>query len=208
MVPQILAGIGVAMALAGCAPVQSLYPFFDPKDVIYDSELVGTWVSKTEDGFYMKLRCQKAQDELGAYQIDVGFHNDKPEKDKPKDGTITFSVHLFQAGDSRFADFYPLNYSAEWDSRTVEFEAADNVFEVPTHTVYRVQLDKSHLQLAWLDDNCVQRFIAKNRLPLAADGTHYFVLTGKTDELNASLLVRAEKEGLLESDGMEFQREK
>lgn len=209
MVAQILVILGVTMTLAGCEPVQSLYPFFDPKDVVYDAELVGTWVSKTEDGFYTKLRCQKAQDEAGAYQIDVTFHDDKPEEDKPKEGTITFSVHLFPAGDSRFADFYPLKYSAKWDSRTVEFEASDNLFGVPTHTVYRVKLDKSHLQLAWLDDDYVKKFITENRLPLAADGADYFVLTGKTDELKASLLVRAEKEDLLSPhDGMEFVRQK
>jgi hypothetical protein len=209
VVPRILAGLGLAMALAGCEPVQSLCPFFDPKDVVYDSELLGMWVSKTEDGFYMKLYFQKAQDEADAYKVDFTVHNDKPDEDKPKDGNITFNVHLFQAGDSRFADFYPQKYSANWDSRTVEFEATDNLFGMPTHTVYQVKLDKDHLQLAWLDDNYVKRFITENNLPLAADGADQFVLTGKTDDLKASLLVRAEKEDLLShDDGFEFVREK
>jgi len=167
------------------------------------------WVSKTEDGFYMKLYFQKAQDEADAYKVDFTVHNDKPDEDKPKDGNITFNVHLFQAGDSRFADFYPLKYSANWDSRTVEFEATDNLFGMPTHTVYQVKLDKDHLQLAWLDDNYVKRFITENNLPLAADGADHFVLTGKTDDLKANLLVRAEKEDLLShDDGFEFVRQK
>jgi hypothetical protein len=203
--PRILAALGLAMALAGCEPVQSLCPFFDPKDVVYDSELLGMWVSKTEDGFYMKLCFQKAQEEANAYKVDFIVYNDKPEEDKPKEGTITFSVHLFQAGDSRFADFYPLKYLAKWDSRTVEFEATDNFFGVPTHTVYQVKMDKNHLQLAWLDDNYVKKFLTENGLSLAADDADHFVLTGKTDDLKANLLVRAEKEDLLShDDGFEF----
>jgi hypothetical protein len=75
--------------------------------------------------------------------------------------------------------------------------------------VYQVKLDKNHLQLAWLDDNYVKKFLTENRLSLAADGTDYFVLTGKTDDLKASLLVRTEKEDLLSGDDMlEFVRQK
>lgn len=46
----------------------------------------------------------------------------------------------------------------------------------------------------------------KNNLPLGVGGTYDFVLIGKTEELRTSLL-NAEKEDLLDSDGVTFTRQ-
>jgi hypothetical protein len=197
----------VAALAGGCEPVQSLYPFYDLKDVLPVPALEGTWMSKKEDGFYMKLRFQKGQDKTGGYTVAVLFHADQPDKGKPKEGTIRFSVHFFQAGGSRFADFYPLAYSMKSGSRTIEFEAKDNPFGTPTHTVYQVKMDESHLQLAWLDADSVKKFLVKNNFKLAAKGPDFLLLTGRADELKASLLLQAEKEDLVDDVGVEFTRQ-
>ncbi len=203
--PRILAVLGFAAALGGCAPVESLQPFFDPKDVVLDSDLEGTWEGRIADA-YSTLRFQGERDNTDGYRVELVFHGDQAKEDEPKEGTITFSVHLFQVGNSRFADFYPLSYSAKFDAGTIALEAEDNFFSVPTHTVYRVKAGRSYLQLAWLDDAKVKDFIEKYNLPLASDGTH-LVLVGKTEELKARLLLQAEKEDLLDTDKLEFTRE-
>lgn len=197
---------GLLMALGGCEPVQSLQPFFDTENVLYDSSLNGTWVTEKDDGFYMKMVFQ-GQEKTQEYQVDLSFYNDEAERDKPKEGAIRFNVHLFQAGGCRFADFFPLTYSAKSGSQTFEFEARDNLFGIPTHTVYRITKDKGRLQLWWLDDGRIKSFIEKNNLPLAVGGTYDFVLIGKTEELRTSLLLHAEKEDLLDSDGVTFTRQ-
>ena len=205
-VSRMLLVLAFAAALGGCEPVESLHPFFEAKDVVLDSDLEGTWVSKNDDGFYMKMLFQGGQDNTDGYKVELIFHSDQPETDKPEEGTITFSVHLFQAGDTRFADFDPLMYSAHSGPQRIEFRADDNPFGVPAHTVYRVKVDKSHLRLAWLDDDKVKDFIKDNNLPLAIYETYTLLLTGKTEELKASLLLHAESEGLLDDD-MEFTHE-
>ena len=205
-VPVIIVILGLIAALGGCEPVQSLYPFFDPKNLVYDSYLNGTWITEKDDGFYMKMVFQ-GQDKTQDYQVDLSFYNDKAEQDKPTEGTIRFSVHLFQAGSCRFADFFPLTYSAKSGSRAFEFEASDNLFGIPTHTVYRITKEKGRLQLSWLDDGRIKRFIEKNNLPLAVEGKNDFVLIGKTEELRTNLLLNAEKEELLDGDGVEFARQ-
>ena len=196
----------LVVALGGCEPVQSLQPFFDAENVLYDSGLNGTWITEKDDGFYMKIVFQ-GQDKTQDYQVDLNIYNDKAERDKPKEGAIRFNVHLFQAGSCRFADFFPLTYSAKSGSRTFEFEARDNLFGVPTHTVYRITKDKGRLQLSWLDDGRIKKFVEKNNLPLSVGETYDFVLIGKTEELRTNLLLNAEKEDLLDSDGVTFIRQ-
>ena len=101
-----------------------------------------------------------------------------------------------------FADFYPLKYSAKWGSRIHEFEVEHALSWVPTHTVYRVKVEGNQLLLAWLDDVKVKDFIEQNNLPLPIDEDHTGdpVLTSKTEQLKASLLLQAEKEDLLATD--------
>jgi hypothetical protein len=206
-VSRVVVVLGLAAVMGGCEPVQSLNPYFEPKDVVSDAGLDGTWITEKEEGFYMKLQFKGGQDKSGGYNVEVTFYNDQPEEGRPAQGAITFSVHLFQAGDCRFADFYPLTYSAKSGSQNIEFEAKDNLFGMPTHTVYRIKTATTHLQLAWLDDDRIERFITKNNLPLAIQGTDFFVLTGKTEELKNSLLLPAAKEDLLEPDGVELTRQ-
>jgi len=204
-VSRILVATGFAVALGGCEPVQSVEPFFEAKDAFLDANLNGKW-AKEEDGFGIRLLFQEGHDQIPGYKVEVTFQNGQPEKDKPKEGTITFSVHLFQVGGYRYADFYPLVYSAKTGSQTIEFEATDNLFGMPTHTVYLVRLQKKRLCLKWLEYTGVDRYLAKNKLPLAAKGTDCLVLIGKTEELKTNLLLQAEKEDLLEHDGLEFMR--
>ncbi len=208
MVPQILTGIGVAIALAGCEPVQSLNPFYEDKDVVFDSCLVGTWtINGHGESEKMELTFAPSVTDADAYDVALSIRSDKPDEDKPKEGSVTFTGHLFQAGDSRFLDLYPLKYTAKWGSGTISFDTTDNLFGVPTHTVYRVKQGADNLRLAWLDDDNVKSFTEKNNLPVAFRGSSYLVLTGKTEDLKAGLLINAEKEDLLDHDGMELTRQ-
>jgi hypothetical protein len=191
---RILVVLGFAAALGGCEPVQSLYPFFDPKDVVIGSDLAGTWKGRFGDTDSTLLRFHGERDETDGYQVEVVIRDDRQEKDgdEPEETTITFSVHLFRVGDSLFADFYPVNYG--WP------------FFASMHTAYQVKVDGSHLQLAWLDDEKVKRFIEENHLSLTSYGTAFLILTGKTEELKTSLLLQAEREDLLDDD-REFTRQ-
>lgn len=139
-VARILLLLAFAAALAGCEPVQSLHPFFDPKDVVLDSNLEGAWVTKrgeTEHTNIKKLRFERGQDKTDGYEVEAIFYGDEPRENEPDEMTITFGVHLFQVADSRFADFYISRYSEKWGSRTAEFDVKDWPFWVRTHTVYR-----------------------------------------------------------------------
>lgn len=112
VVLQMLAGLGVALALAGCEPVQSVYPFFEQEDALFDPALIGSWATEVDDGDQMKLHLVTTSPDKNEYTVDLIFLTEKPDEDKPKVGTVTFVVYLFQVGELCFRDFYPSNFSA------------------------------------------------------------------------------------------------
>jgi hypothetical protein len=199
--------IAFALALSGCAPVQSLYPFCDPKDAIFDAGMVGAWAIKEDDGLTMRILFEKDSHNPNNYKADVLFRADKPEEGKPDEGTISFRVQLFQVGQSRFADFYPLNYSAKSGPWSLALDSRDNMFGIPTHTVYKVKMEKDHLVLAYLDDDFVKRFEAKSRLSLSAPDLEHYLLTAGTESLKKNLLMNTDKEDLVDNEGINFVRQ-
>jgi hypothetical protein len=193
--------------LAGCEPVQSINPFYEDRDVIFDSSLTGTWNMKGDsESERMQLSFAESATISGTYDVVFAFQSDKPDADKPQAASVSFTGHLFQAGDSRFLDLYPVKFTAKWASQTISFDAIDNFFGVPTHTVYLVRQEGNELRLAFLDDDYVKAFVEKNDLPLTVRGSTNFVLSGKTEDLKAGLLVRAEREGLLDGEGIKLTR--
>jgi hypothetical protein len=207
-VPWILGALCAAAMLAGCEPVQSLNPFYEDKDVVCDSSLAGLWrINGHGESEKMALSLAQSVTDADAYDVALSINSDEPDEDEPQEGSVTFTGHLFQSGDARFLDLLPVKYTAKMGLRTISFNAADNLFGVPTHTVYLVTQEGNKLRLAFLDDDYVKAFVEKNDLPLTVRGSKNFVLTGKTEDLKAGLLIGAEREGLLDHDGIELTRQ-
>jgi hypothetical protein len=59
-----------------------------------------------------------------------------------------------------------------------------------------------------LDDDQVKRFVHENDLKVAAESRDFFLLIAPTRELQSQVLAKAVDEGLLDSDGLEFERQK
>jgi hypothetical protein len=207
MVPQILAGLGVAIALAGCEPVQSVSPFFDSKEVVFEPQLVGEWGEVSNDENHT-LTITRVGEESNLYGVRFGFHNGAPAVGEPAEVEFTFQGQLFRINGVPYVDLLPERFRAKPSGDIVEWEVCSGLFAAPTHTVYRVWLSGDRLKLAYLDDDRVRRFVREKDLRVATASPAYFLLTGTTQELQSQILATAEDEGLLDSDGMEFQREK
>lgn len=201
-------GLGMAMVLVGCEPAKSIYPFCEEKDKLFDAALIGSWATEKKGGFQMRLRLEQTSPKKNEYTIDLTFDTDKPDEGKPKRGTVTFVACLFQVGKSRFFDFYPASYSAEWDEHTEGFNATENLFQTSIHTVYRMNLEGDRLQLNFLDDDKVKKFARERDFKWWTEIDNHFLLLAPTQALQSQLLAQAEKEKLLDEDGVEFLRQK
>jgi hypothetical protein len=203
MVPQILVGLGVAMALAGCEPVQSVFPFFEGKDVIFEPQLVGEWREMKGDES-ATLAITRLGEESRQYVVRYAFQ-DGSGGDK-----VEFALrgYLFEIDGAPYLDLLPNKILTRPSGETVDWEVGSGLFTAPTHTVYRVWLDEDRLKLAHLDDDRVKEFVDRKDLKVAAESTDFFLLTASTRELQSQILANAEEEGLLDSDGHEFARQK
>lgn len=207
IVPQILAGLGLAIALAGCEPVQSIYPFFDSKDAIFEPQLVGAWKEVKKDENWI-LRVALADEKLNEYVVRFSVQNDSNGSGEPAEAEFRFQGYLFKIDGAPYLDLLPRKILIRPSGETVDLEIDRGLFSAPTHTVYRMWLDGDQLKLAYLDDDRVRRCVGDKDPKVAAETPDLFLLTATTQELQSQILARAEEEGLLDSDGMEFQREK
>jgi len=207
MVPQILAGLGVAMALAGCEPVQSVYPFFDSKEVIFEPRLVGQW--KLVDGdTTFNLSFVRAAETSNDYAVIYSLRDDSSNQSEAREAEFSLEGRLFKINDVPYLDLFARSITLKPRGDTLHWEVNRGLLTAPTHTVYRVWVDGDQLKLAHLDDESVKEFVHKKDLKVAAESTDFFLLIAPTRELQSQILANAEEEGLLDSDGLEFSREK
>lgn len=90
-----LIAIGAAaILLAACFP--SVNPFYQDKDVIFDSHLVGEWKEKSDAGDFPNIWAFEQSTNKG-YDLTV------TEQGK----TGKFSAHLFKLSDAQFLDLIP-----------------------------------------------------------------------------------------------------
>jgi hypothetical protein len=207
MVPQILAGLGLAMALAGCEPVQSVFPFFDSKEVIFEPRLVGEWKS-IDGGTTFDLSFVRAAENSNDYAVTYSLRDDSSKDDEPREAEFSLEGRVFKINDVPYLDLVSRSITFKPIGNTLHWGVNSGLFTAPTHTVHRVWLSGDQLKLAYLDDDRVKRFVGEKDLKVAAESTDFFLLIAPTRELQSQILANAEDEELLDSDGLEFARQK
>ena len=205
-----LMGLLAAFALAGCEPVQSVYPFFDGGDETFEPQIAGQWrqVTKAEKGELWVLSIPPATEEPPQHVVRYGLYQDSPATGDPPTAEITFEGHFFEVGGVSYLDLVPKTFWAKPTGDVVDWQVDSGLFTAPTHTVYRVWIDGDQLRLNYLDDERVQRFVKENNLNVGADTPPRFLLTAPTREIQSEILAFAEQGALLDSDGIEFERQK
>lgn len=205
-VAQILVALGVAMAFAGCEPVQSVNPFFESKDVIFEPHLVGEWREAMGDVNFT-LSIARAGEESNQYAVRYAIHNDSPSSGHAEEAEITFQGHLFKMDGVPYLDLLSENFRAKPNGGIVKLIVDSGLFAAPMHTVYRVWFNGDQLRLAYLDDVRVKGFVHKRDLKVASKTPDSFFLLATTQELQSQLLAWAEEKKLLEP-GLEFAPQK
>ena len=162
-----LSFIGILLVMAGCIP--SVHPLYTEPDLLFDSALVGDWVSK--DGKETWTFTKTADKEYKGVYID---------KDSKKG---EFVEHLLKEDDRRFLDLYP-----------VDPELKENDFYkyhlLPVHTFMRVEQIEPKFQLATLKLNWLKAFLQENPGALRHEKVNDSVLlTAEPKEMQGFLIM-------------------
>jgi hypothetical protein len=204
---QISVALGMALALSGCEPVQSVFPFFDSREVIFEPRLVGQW-KLVNGSTTLNLSFVRAAKNSDDYAATYSIRDDSSKDEEAREAEFSLEGHLFKISDVPYLDVVSRGITLKPMGDRLHWEVNSGLFIAPTHTVYRVWLEGDQLKLAHLDDDQVSRFVHEKDLKVAAESTDFFLLIAPTQALQSQVLAKAEEEGLLDSDGMEFARQK
>lgn len=161
--------LALVMLAAGCIPT-SVYPLYFKNDLIFDSELLGTW-GNPEDPMGDKLIFEKGnKDSYDMYYFESG------EDIGGDSSTAEFVVHLIKLGDNLFLDVFP-----------EEPESANdfyNIHLVPTHSFMRVEIVGDTMKLGLFDYSWLENNLRDGTVEIKhATRDDMTVLTASTEEL-------------------------
>jgi hypothetical protein len=163
-----LIAFGIAIFLANCVP--SLHPLFTEKDLIFDPDLIGTWVD--EDG-KNTWTFQKSGE--NSYEL-VYTENEEPAK---------FQAHLLKLGDFLFLDVSP----EELDRKNGLYRG----LFIPTHGFARIWIEGDSVRLAYLDPDWLVHMVDSKKISIGHDFIDKtIILTAQTKDLQKFALKYAE----------------
>jgi hypothetical protein len=200
--------LALCLLMTGCAPVDSLNPLYNDKDVVFDPSLLGDWVSPdpTEKGVTTFVELTEFGSKLQGYDITM----------TGEDGSAKFHAHLVNLGGQRVLDVVPQSWDASSDSYTLQLNQTKNgtALEprllrlamaaymeftgpkdgkiqarlIPAHWFFKVATDGKKLRLDYIDDEKLSKAIVQGdvhiRHSLLGEGKNKdIVVTAGTPEL-------------------------
>ena len=201
---RLLITAALALFWTGCAPVGSVSPFFEEKDKMMETQLLGQWTCKSDS---MQISFTREDPDAREYHVQLIGAPEESGEDAPRQIRWRFKANLFRVGSLLFLDLEQEAIEFTWKDRSISQTNDDLGFYLPIHTVYRVDLERDVLRLAYLDDNAVASFMTTQKLGDAGFVDSKSLLLLPTHELQTQLLAHAEDAKLLSED-MIFERDK
>ena len=155
-----IAILGLALFIMGC-PARSLFPLFADEDLVFKSELIGTWVNQNNEAYSFHAAAGQLY-EVSMYD---------------KDGTVTVVfARLGQLGKTLFLDSYPA-------------AKVDDYYLLKSHIITRLELSGDTLKIASLEGDYLKAQMGSGKLKIAhALQGDDVILTAATAELQQLVL--------------------
>jgi hypothetical protein len=158
----------IAVFMASCF-VTSLHPLYTEEDLTFVPELLGTWENDEVWIF------EKSGENV--YELTI--------KEQESKKTGVYETHLVKLGKYLFLDMYPEESELE--------ESFYDIHLVPTHSFWKVEIEKDVLRLAFMDIEWLEEMIDANKVNIAhVCLEERIVLTALTEELQKFVLKYAE----------------
>jgi hypothetical protein len=223
--------------LAGCLPVDSLEPLYTDKDTVFDTALLGEWVSPDANDDGVTTFTEVSGHPVSSYTIMM--------QDKDKNGATSYSAHLVDLQGHRFLDVVPENWDARANSYALHLDHSKNGVSLQprllrlgpaaymeftsggqspkgeqiqarlrtAHWFFKVTTEGKKLRLDWVDDDKFQKEVIKATFrlenTLLGDGKDKdVVITASTRELQKFVVEHVNDDKLFSEHSTEIQRRK
>ena len=170
----------ILVLFPGCL-VTSLHPLGGEEDIVFDENLIGTWIDDDGDGWAF------SKGEKNTYKLIIF----------DKENEVEFNAKLVKLGDKLFLDICP---------ERLDTKSIYDILMLPTHTFMKFSLEDSELSLGlnepkWFNDRIEQNKDIGIQYTISDDDI--VILTAPTEELRAFYLKHAD-----ENDFFDFDKEK
>ena len=204
MKSKTLAFYGLAALLAGCVPVVSLHPLFTRDTIVFEDQLLGTWVedsnrpqvtwefARLEDDAAERLPPAMRDEIQKCYRLNV-------RDDQGRRGS--FAACLVKLHDRLFLDVLPDKFPSG-RQQTEQMPLAYNAFFfIPVHTFVRIESIGAQLKVCLTDDEEFKKLLAAEPNAVKYDTLDDRpVLTASTAELQAFVTKFADDKRLFPTD--------
>ncbi len=167
----------LAMILSSCL-VKSLHQFYNEEDVIYNENLIGSWLDSDSTKWV-----------ISQYIFSKGFMKDDTVDNSylvkmfEEDALLPskFNVHLFQLGEKLYLDFSPIRDDSENEMLDIHL--------ISSHSIARVKFQEDgQIGISWFNESWLQELFEENKIKISHEVTDKeYVLTASTDELQKFL---------------------
>lgn len=153
----------LAVNLDGC--LRSLHPFYTEKTLIFDQNLIGTWVDKDTSAWTF------VQTNAKAYELIY------TEKGSPG----RFEAHLVRLGKYTFLDLFP--------KEPIMQNGFYKFHLVPVHTIMQIWIEERKIRMAMLNHDWFKDQVDKKKVKLAHEHReNEIILTASTEDLQKFVL--------------------
>ncbi len=185
----------LAALLGGCGPIFSLQPLFTEENIVFDEQLLGTWVedpNKPETAWeFARLDAADVgplgedlkDDPKGFYRLNLT----SKDADKARRGSVI--ACLGKLGNHMFLDVFPDKFpSGEQDMEKMP-QAYNVLFFVPVHTFIKVDRAGNQLKLRPTDDERFAKLLEAEPAAVKHETVdNRPILTASTKELQTFVL--------------------
>ena len=175
--------LGLTIAISSCAfMIKSLHPFYNQKDIIFNKDLMGTWIDSDNSIWIIKQHKFKQSftdiEEVNTYSYELIV------KDSI-DGDSYFNVYLFTIKGETYLDFFPIpdkipeNKLSDWHM-------------IPIHSLAKLRIwSEGNITFFWYGEEWFNDLGKKNKLKLSIETIKIGdkedevmnILTASTDKL-------------------------
>ena len=173
----------VVLLLHGCF-IKSLHPFFQEKNVVFDPELVGTWMDQDSS----KWNIVQMPMSKGFLQGDTVDNSYLMSFEDQKGNITWYDTHLFELEGERYLDFFPLLEEIMDDNLAINSI-------IPSHSLAKLMVkDHDHIKVEFFNEEWLHDLMQKNRVKIAHEKINMskdykpYVLTASTEELQKFII--------------------
>ncbi len=195
----------LAVILNGCF-IKSLHPFYLEKDVVFRSKLIGNWLDQ-DSSVWSIVQLLKSKGFLKGDTVDNSYLITYDDNE----GNITYyDVHLFQLGNKKYLDFFPLM------EEILDDNLAYNSI-IPSHSLAQLIIkNDDHVKVEFFNEDWLHDLLEKNRVKIRHEKIHMgedydpYILTASTEELQKFIIKYQDDPNLFKSmyEAREEDREK